>query len=99
MNGIRMFAGELDGKLAPHHISFRASTVRESIGAMFRGNAQVKNSELWKEARKYGWKVVPVIVVDQRQWKNFSVPNKESMTTHDPIRLMANNHHGIDRFG
>jgi hypothetical protein len=91
MNGIRMFAGELDGTLAPHHISFRADAVRKSIGEMFRGKAIANGTELWREARKYGWKVVPVIVVDQRSWKNFQggIPNKEAMATHDPLRLMA----------
>lgn len=58
--GIKMFCGELHGVLEPGHIGFRANEVRFSIAAMFNDWHPEKKG--WTEARREGWRVVPVEV-------------------------------------
>jgi hypothetical protein len=69
MSGIRMFAGELDGQLEPSYIGFRANNLRHQIGRMFPGRLPERDG--WIEARKAGWRIVRVVVTDERQWRNF----------------------------
>ena len=60
MTGIKMFCGELRGQLEPCHIGFRADEVRRSIAMLF--NEGQGNSKWWPDAKREGWRVVPVEV-------------------------------------
>lgn len=58
--GIKMFCGELDGKIEPSHIAFRADEIRHKLAVMFHpgGPADIG----WEFAKRAGWRVVPVEV-------------------------------------
>lgn len=72
-----MFCGELLGDLVlSHHLSFRAGEVRDSIvdnlypnPEGLRDGARLASRQTrWQQAKKEGWRVVPVIVEKRNEW-------------------------------
>lgn len=73
MTAYCMFAGELDSKLETCHIGHRARDVRDSIAKMFilPADERISRERLaagWREAKKEGWRVAPVVVQERKVW-------------------------------
>lgn len=58
--GVKMFCGELHGRIEPTYLDFRAGEVRRDIAVMFDPGKPTQDA--WKIAQREGWKVVPCVV-------------------------------------
>lgn len=62
---LRMFCGEMNGKLIGSHLFCRADSVRSSIARMVDQGVPISTG--WARARHEGWRVVPVRVEQIRK--------------------------------
>lgn len=86
MKATKMFCGELEGELFVCQLGFRAREVRVSIATLFpRTNWPGGEQNSWSDARKAGWRVVPVRVVP---WES-----REARTANEVAAVLAQLRH------